>query len=128
MTLPIRYRLKMHYLKYFLILNFAHFVLSTNSTDVGEDGKLKEIEYSEGTSVEPRYSLPPVKIGDSSENPNNVVPASLQRMLNFFNTEVLMVNWPKFKHKISKECQKDMDEYIEGLRSTENWALKSKFF
>ncbi|XP_050296587.1 nose resistant to fluoxetine protein 6 isoform X2 [Anthonomus grandis grandis] len=106
---------------YFLLLNFAGLTLSNSTT---ENYELKEMEYREGTSVEPRYSLPSVKIGDSSENPDNVVPASLQRVLDFYNSENLMVRWPKFKSKITKECQKDMEAYIDGLRNTENWALK----
>ncbi|CAG9765410.1 unnamed protein product [Ceutorhynchus assimilis] len=100
-----------------IFLNIIGLVFGNSTTE----NYVQEIEYTEGTSVEPRYSLPSIKIGDNSEN---IVPASLQRVLNFYNTETLVATWPKFRNGISEGCQKDMDLYIEGLRDTENWALK----
>ncbi|EFA05306.2 nose resistant to fluoxetine protein 6 [Tribolium castaneum] len=85
--------------------------------------KLLEMEYKEGTKVDPKYSLPQVNLSASDGN-HTVVPASLARVLNFFNSEILAANWETTKKLVSLSCRKDVELYLEGLRKTENWALK----
>lgn len=84
-----------------------------------------EMEYKEGTAVDPKYSLPQVNLSVSDGN-HTVVPASLARVLNFYNSELLAANWHRTKDQISSTCRKDVELYLEGLRKTDNWALKSK--
>ncbi|XP_068911738.1 nose resistant to fluoxetine protein 6 [Tenebrio molitor] len=82
-----------------------------------------EMEYKEGTAVDPKYSLPQVNLSVSDGN-HTVVPASLARVLNFYNSELLAANWHRTKDQISSTCRKDVELYLEGLRKTDNWALK----
>ncbi|XP_056633905.1 nose resistant to fluoxetine protein 6 [Diorhabda sublineata] len=84
-----------------------------------------QIDYSEGTPVEATHSLPPGNLSLSGA-PNNtqLVRGSLARVLDFYNTELLAANFPKFKHTLSQSCQKDVGAYIQGLITAENWALK----
>lgn len=64
---------------------------------------------------------------DSVQSVNsNDVQVSLEDVLNFYNTELLSSRWPKFKDEVSRDCRKDMEAYLDGLRKADNWALKSK--
>lgn len=99
-----------------------------------ESADAKEMEYLDGTSVEPAYLLPQVNItapgaGDNSgESLVSSVSASLSRVLNFYNTELLTANWGSVKETITLECIDDMEKYLDGLSRGSNWALKSKKF
>lgn len=88
----------------------ASFV-QTNNTDIrdGTKGALSE---------EPADSVQSVNSND--------VQVSLEDVLNFYNTELLSSRWPKFKDEVSRDCRKDMEAYLDGLRKADNWALKSK--
>lgn len=50
---------------------------------------------------------------------------SLARALDFYNTQILRSNWDSVGKNLSSECQKDMREYLKGLKTGKNWALKS---
>ena len=83
-----------------------------------------EMEYREGTRVDPKYSLPQVNL--SAGGNHTVVPASLARVLNFYNTEVLAANWERTKGFVGAGCRRDVEMYLQGKRKMENWALKSE--
>lgn len=89
----------------------------------------KEMEYADGTSVEPAYLLPHVNIttprADGFPHVNSV-PATLSRVLNFYNTEILAAQWEFVKKSLSSGCQDDMEKYLEALAAGSLWALKSK--
>lgn len=89
---------------------------------------MEEMEYSEGTSVEAKYLLPPVNVSVSENATTYTVRASLARVLDFYNTELLAANWDRFKDTLSEGCRKDVDTYIQGLSRAENWALKSRYW
>ncbi|XP_072392694.1 nose resistant to fluoxetine protein 6 isoform X1 [Diabrotica undecimpunctata] len=114
--------------KALLVLLFLNYALSetTPSTSTNPlSADVHQIEYSEGTSVEAIYSLPPVNVSVSGAwNGTQIVRASLARVLDFYNTELLSANFPRFKNGLSQGCQKDVDAYIQGLLTAENWALK----
>lgn len=99
----------------------------SNQTAPGglDPGDMEEMEYSEGASVEAKYLLPPVNVSVSGNATTHTVTASLARVLDFYNTELLAVNWQRFKGLLTEGCRKDVDVYIRGLSRTENWALKS---
>lgn len=84
-----------------------------------------EMEYTEGAHIDPKYSLPRVNFSDSDGN-HTLVPANLARVLNFYNTELLAANWGRTQDYVTSRCRKDVQSYLEGLKKTEKWALKSK--
>lgn len=86
--------------------------------------QFKEIEYKEGSKIDPKYSLPKVNL--SASDGNHTVPASLARVLNFYNTEILAANWDRMRNLVTLSCRKDVELYLDGLGKMENWALKSK--
>ncbi|XP_019869984.2 nose resistant to fluoxetine protein 6 isoform X2 [Aethina tumida] len=89
------------------------------------DRELREMEYREGSTVEPKYKLPSVNVSVSGERTTTqTVTASLSRVLDFYNTELLAANWDGVKTTLSFGCKRDVELYLEGLRRTENWALK----
>lgn len=85
----------------------------------------KEMEYADGSAVEPKYFLPLVRL--SVKNETVLVPASLTRLLNVFDTEMLFANWGSTKKLVGGRCKRDMEGFMEGLRKGKSWALKSKF-
>lgn len=106
-------------------------VLIVQSTFGTTTTELNQIEYSEGTSVETKPSLPAVNIGVNPTSGNfsessYTIQSSLRRVLDFYNTELLASNWNRIKKSVSAGCQKDVEAYIHGLGKAENWALKSK--
>lgn len=108
-----------------LVLLIAKNVLSESTTE--------EMEYSEGTSVEARYFLPPVNVsvddtGGNVSKTTLTVRSSLSRVLDFYNTELLAASWDRMKGNLTEGCQNDVETYIVGLGKAENWALKSKYY
>ncbi|XP_018572754.1 nose resistant to fluoxetine protein 6-like isoform X2 [Anoplophora glabripennis] len=107
------------------VLVYLKCVCSNQTAQAGSDpADVEEMEYSEGTSVEAKYLLPPVNVSVSGNASIHTVRASLARVLDFYNTELLAANWGRFKGSLSEGCRKDMDTYIQGLGRAENWALK----
>lgn len=95
----------------FLIFAIHASFVQTNNTDI-RDG-------TRGTLSE--------ETADSVQSVNsNDVQVSLEDVLNFYNTELLSSRWPKFKDEVSRDCRKDMEAYLDGLRKADNWALKSE--
>ncbi|RZB38996.1 nose resistant to fluoxetine protein 6-like [Asbolus verrucosus] len=87
------------------------------------ESAIQEMEYKEGLALDPKYSLPRVNLSASDGN-HTIVPASLARVLNFYNTELLAASWPWTKNLLSLSCRKDIELYLKGLRKAETWALK----
>lgn len=110
-----------------LVLCFAETVFSNTTTSTAILYDDSQIDYSEGTSVEDKYSLPPENVGVSGARNSTQVVTSLARILDFYNTELLAGDFPRFKGGLSHGCQKDVETYIVGLTKAENWALKSKY-
>lgn len=110
-----------------LVLCFAETVFSNTTTSTAIPYDDSQIDYSEGTSVEDKYSLPPENVGVSGARNSTQVVTSLARILDFYNTELLAGDFPRFKGGLSHGCQKDVETYIVGLTKAENWALKSKY-
>ncbi|RZC32187.1 Acyl transf 3 domain containing protein, partial [Asbolus verrucosus] len=81
-----------------------------------------QVEYKKGIAVDQKYYLQ-VNLSDSDRN-HTIAPASLARVLNFYNSELLTVSWPRTKNLLSLSCKKDVELYMEGLRKTKIWALK----
>lgn len=50
---------------------------------------------------------------------------SLAEALDFYNTRILRSNWDSVGRNLSVQCQEDMQEYLGGLNTAKNWALKS---
>lgn len=100
------------------------------STPVNISDNLKEMDYIDGTKIEHKYSLPVVNASVLSDNNGtmgvNTVPASLSRVLDFYNTELLSANWDRVQKGLSSDCRQNMQKYIDGLFLGDNWALKSK--
>lgn len=105
------------------VLIFAGYAFANTTEHATE---VHQMEFSDGTSVEAKYSLPSVNISVDSANETQVVRSSLARVLDFYNTELLAANWGRSKSKLSNGCQKDIETYIAGLSKAENWALKSE--
>ncbi|KAK5650999.1 hypothetical protein RI129_002028 [Pyrocoelia pectoralis] len=86
------------------------------------------MEYLDGSIVENKDSLPSINVSDlSAELYNGTIEKNsvgLSRALDFYNTELLSANWNRIKMELSKECEKNMQEYIDGLAAGANWALK----
>lgn len=51
---------------------------------------------------------------------------SLSRVLDFYNTELLRVNWGRVGENVTEGCREDVWKYIGGLEEAKSWALKSK--
>lgn len=105
-------------------LVLVRFSAGENATDAP-----REMEYTDGTSVEPAYTLPQVNITtprDDGVGQVNSVPATLSRVLNFYNTEILAAQWEFVQKSLTRSCQDDMEKYLEGLAVGSTWALKSK--
>lgn len=89
------------------------------------------MQYSDGISGDARYSLPSVNVSVDNLSGNVsksilTVRASLSRVLDFYNTELLAASWDSTRDGVSEACQKDVETYIGGLSKADNWALKSK--
>ncbi|KAF5270287.1 hypothetical protein FQA39_LY08398 [Lamprigera yunnana] len=87
----------------------------------------KEMEYVDGRIIEHKYFLPPINVSafsDLNDEEKNAVPASLSRVLNFYNTELLAANWYLVQKTITDVCRLQMQEYIDGLAAGVSWALK----
>ncbi|KAF5302728.1 hypothetical protein FQR65_LT08470 [Abscondita terminalis] len=86
------------------------------------------MDYTDGTTIEHKYLTPSVNnisaISDLNDTFENKVPSSLAKVLDFYNTELLATNWNRFRKSLSEACEKNMQEYIVGLRTGANWALK----
>lgn len=111
----------------FVALCILKYTSSTTTTEV------HQMEYSEGTSVEMRYSLPlhntsSLSLNGSSFGNDYRTKSTLSRILDFYNTEMLAERWARVKESLSEGCQKDVEAYIQGLAKAENWALKSKYY
>ncbi|KAJ8919034.1 hypothetical protein NQ315_016940 [Exocentrus adspersus] len=113
----------MKILKFLFVLTYLRCVCSDPPV-TATAGDVEEMEYSEGTSVEAKYLLPPVNVSVSGNKSTRTVTASLARVLDFYNTELLAANWNRIRGRISEGCQKDVDTYLQGLARAENWALK----
>lgn len=51
---------------------------------------------------------------------------SIADVFNFYSTEKLIRYYDQVNFLIGPSCQKDLEEYFEGLRDGTSWALKSK--
>lgn len=110
---------------FLFVLTYTRCTLSNTTTERSSD--LQEMEYKEGASVEATYILPQVKVSVSGEIAPTTVTASLARVLNFYNTELLAAHWPRLKDAVSVGCRRDVGSYLEGLGRADNWALKSEW-
>lgn len=96
----------------FLIFAILASLVQTNNTDIRDGNKEAQSE----------------ETGDSDHSVNsNDVQVSLEDVLNFYNTELLSSRWSIFKDEVSRDCRRDMEAYLEGLRNADNWALKSEY-
>lgn len=50
----------------------------------------------------------------------------LAKVLDFYNTELLRMNWEKVRGNVSEGCEMDVQKYLEGLEAAKGWALRSK--
>lgn len=50
----------------------------------------------------------------------------IESMLRIFDADILVSQWGDLQKKVSGQCKEDMDEYVEGLKDGQLWALKSK--
>lgn len=50
----------------------------------------------------------------------------IENMLRIFDAEILVNQWEELQKRVSGECRKDMQEYVDGLMQRQLWALKSK--
>ncbi|XP_076252110.1 nose resistant to fluoxetine protein 6 [Rhynchophorus ferrugineus] len=71
-----------------------------------------------------------IHIGTSTNNVTNDNNSDytghfdLDKVLNFFSSDGLRVAWANFKTKVSADCAKDVDVYLDGLTRADSWALK----
>lgn len=86
------------------------------------EGSRSEMYFREGSVVDARYQLPLVNVSGSDSAVQ--VTASLARVLNFYNTELLAASMERVRSVVGSDCAKDLDAYIGGLQKAESWALK----
>lgn len=115
-----------------LFICFQNVFSESTTTSSNLSVTLKEMDYVEGISADPKYLLPTVNASALSDDGNlskikvHSVPASLSRVLDFYNTELLAANWNRVQKGLSTKCREDVQKYVDGLVSGEKWALKSK--
>lgn len=80
-------------------------------------------EIFEETKQEKQRAAP--ALNDSASDGLGRTSKSLAQALDFYNTQILRSNWGRIGTNLSLECQKHMGEYLQGLKSVKNWALKS---
>ncbi|CAH0552702.1 unnamed protein product [Brassicogethes aeneus] len=113
----------MIFLKTLFVLIYLKCVLTNSTTENALDKELKEMEFKEGLTVEPKYKLPSINVSVSDDS-TTTVRASLSRVLDFYNTEILAANFGRVKNTLSSGCRRDVSLYLDGLKRTTNWALK----
>lgn len=52
----------------------------------------------------------------------------IENMLRIFDADILIAQWGTIQKKISGQCKKNVQEYVEGLKERQLWALKSKSY
>lgn len=50
----------------------------------------------------------------------------LEDILNLFNINKIGSSWKELSTQVTRECSRDMTEYLDGLEEKKIWALKSK--
>lgn len=52
----------------------------------------------------------------------------IENMLRIFDADILVTQWGDIQKMVSGQCKRNMDEYVEGLKNRQLWALKSKSY
>lgn len=57
---------------------------------------------------------------------NSTDMMGIENMLRVFDAEILMKQWNELQKGLNGECKEEMQEYVDGLKEKQLWALKSK--
>lgn len=50
----------------------------------------------------------------------------IENMLRIFDADILVSQWTDIQKKVSGKCKDNMEDYVQGLKERQLWALKSK--